>query len=773
MKTKNLTPFPFGTKVTSRNPPALEMTAVVRGRFRLRPGEALSPLKGALEQGPLTADVFAEGDDDRTGECLYASDFADFKVRTDLLLKGTCHAPGNRLVPECPVTFSVGSFSKTLRVVGRRVWTEQILGQPISSPAPFVTMPLGYTRAFGGPELATNPVGQGLGTAELPNVEQPDTPVRSRASRPEPAGFGPINPAWPPRNGKLGKEYGESYRKKRAPFYAEDFDWTHFNAAPEDQQLERALRGDEALSFQNLHPAAASFSTALPGIRVRVFVKDREGKFAEVPMRLDTLFADLDEEHLTLTWRGLTPVAEDDLTDVKTALVASEPLADKPLSADHYRALLEAFEADPLEIDQRVPKEAKAMLDAAPKGEPPRSPLDFVESMLGARVAAMSPEVQSAFAASMKQARADAAKAKPANDAAPPTAAVEAQTAGAVDRLGKQLDELKKKAKTPQQVKQVEEMQTLLASAEVAPRMKAPSTQAPLPGADLSGRDFSRQDLSGIDLTSANLSGARLSFTKLRGARLVGVNLGRADLLGADLSDADLTGADLTQAVLVEARAVGAIFAEARLDRAILDKADLTFADLRGARGEQVLFGAATLREVKAAGIDLYKAIAGKIDLEGADFSRAKLVLCLFLEARAKGLRLTGALLEKTSFAGADLQKADVSEARGTGSVWNGATLDEADFRYSKLPDAHFMQASARGTKFSTASLRGGNFYRSILARAELVKADVLGANFNKSDLRDAKFTGANLYDAKMLGASGERCDFTGANLKRVMFDPR
>src|SRR5262249_10610796 len=136
--------------------------------------------------------------------------------------------------------------------------------------------------------------------------------------------------------------------EKRAPYYAEDFDWTYFHAAPPDQQIKGYLRGDEEIVFQGLHPEAPSFGARLPGLRVRAFVKDARGRFREAAMSLDTLFADLDAGALFLTWRGIDAVAEDDLSDVAVVHVAAEPLASERVPVDRYRAEVEAFEADPL-----------------------------------------------------------------------------------------------------------------------------------------------------------------------------------------------------------------------------------------------------------------------------------------------------------------------------------------------------------------------------------------------------------------------------------------
>ena len=290
MKVNLCPPFLHGAKATSRRPGQLEMTVVVRGVFRLAPGEPVAPVED-LAKKVLTGDVFAEGDDDRTGALVHASDFADFKLKTDLLLRGTCHPGAKRPAQVCTVRFTVGAWSKSLRAIGRRVWTERV-GDPISEPAPFASMPLTYENAFGGPERAGNPVGKGYKTAELPTVEDPRALIRSRRDTPDPAGFGPISPYWPPRSGKVGTDYGKTWKKTRAPFYAADFDWSYFNAAPADQQLDGYLRGDEELSFEYLHPRAIRFAARLPGIRPRVICRRTDGLTTDVPMNLDTLVAD-------------------------------------------------------------------------------------------------------------------------------------------------------------------------------------------------------------------------------------------------------------------------------------------------------------------------------------------------------------------------------------------------------------------------------------------------------------------------------------------------
>src|SRR5690606_21345855 len=137
-----------------------------------------------------------------------------------------------------------------------RAWSDGLVSRA-TAPLPFTTMPLTYANAYGGPGYAANPVGRGFGTREAPSVELPGEPLRQE-SRPTPASFAPIHPAWAQRAGKVGTKYGEAWRKERAPYYAEDFDWTYFQAAPADQQLAGYLRGDEEVVLQGLRPDAAT-----------------------------------------------------------------------------------------------------------------------------------------------------------------------------------------------------------------------------------------------------------------------------------------------------------------------------------------------------------------------------------------------------------------------------------------------------------------------------------------------------------------------------------
>jgi hypothetical protein len=489
MKIKNLTPFLFGSKVTSRRPPAPEMVLIVRARFKLEPGAPVSLPEGhpVLAQGTLRGDVFRDDDDDQTGECLYPSDFADFKPQADVLLRGTHTTPRGEHMTECPARFSVGAWSKILL--------------------------------------------------------RPQTPT---------AGFGPLSPHRPERRNKLGKNYGKSYRKERAPYFADDFDWAYFNAAPPDQRLPY-LRGDEELLFQNLHPAAEVFQSRLPGLRIRAFASDLQGRFREVPMNLDTLLADLDEGALYLVWRGLTEAKEDDLSD-QTALIASEPLAEPPLPESHYRDILQRFQADPLEIAEHLPPELaeewralealeKRRAAAAPlAGAPDEAPLSsLLEALLGGLAKPEQERIRGAMQSlsrvalpdgkllggvlgeALRARRLDAAVAAPLSPGASPPVIANAQSRRAFRALARAVEEARARAAARGKPLQgMDAWDKLCGDPKLAALGFSPVEPRDPgeigPGSDLSGQDLSDRDLSGRDLSGADLSGAILSGTNLRGS---------------------------------------------------------------------------------------------------------------------------------------------------------------------------------------------------------------------------------------------------------------
>ena len=260
--------------------PGHSLTIIVKGTFDLRPDQ-----KATLsEEQPFpTGDEFYADDEEMRGGPRYASDFAYFKPCADLSLVGHCHAPPGTLASARQVAFQVGDVRDSLIVYGDRHW----IGPLASDPKPFSKMPLRYEFSYGGDGFGKNPVGRGYAKSmdeagksrrSLPNIMRPGEQMATPVSRLEPAGFGPLHRTWDQRNARLGSYKGE-YLNSRWPWFAEDMDWRYFNASPEALQT-GFLRGDEKLTFENLHPQHAAYRCALPGARIRCFAT-RDGAVEE------------------------------------------------------------------------------------------------------------------------------------------------------------------------------------------------------------------------------------------------------------------------------------------------------------------------------------------------------------------------------------------------------------------------------------------------------------------------------------------------------------
>lgn len=210
---------------------------------------------------------------------LVESDAVPFKPTADVIVVADAHAPGGTPVTALEVGMAVGKRVKTLLVAGDHYWVEGRL----TPFAPFTSMPISYTRAFGGPDFPRNPAGKGRRVerdqrnrrfAAMPNIVRPGEGAGGPEAELDPAGFGPLSRMWPQRaSGKAGT-FDDTWKKTRHPWFPVDFDWSIYNCAPHDQRFEGYLRGDEPLAFKNLHPAHPLYRFTLPGIRPRVFFKE-------------------------------------------------------------------------------------------------------------------------------------------------------------------------------------------------------------------------------------------------------------------------------------------------------------------------------------------------------------------------------------------------------------------------------------------------------------------------------------------------------------------
>ncbi|MEM7151380.1 MAG: DUF2169 domain-containing protein [Myxococcota bacterium] len=311
------------------------LVIVVKGTFQIRGGQ----VDLAEEPRPI---VLA---DEYVGEAgassLRASTEAHLpKPGTDVIVVGDACAPEQRPVPQLDVAVSVAGRGKAARVHGDRHWTEGVRGLRPSRAEPFMRMPVVFERAFGGLERGPtgevvageqrNPVGVGfyrrrsdraaLGQP-VPNIEDIQDPVETPGPTGTVAGFGPVAPSWLPRLQYAGT-YDDAWQKKRAPYLPRDFDPRFFHMAPEGLAFPQPLQGGEPVVVRGFHPRGV-LQFALPQQRPAVVVEWARSEQA-VPVSLDTVVLEPNDECFTMTWRGILTV-DKKLLDVRTVRIEQAP----------------------------------------------------------------------------------------------------------------------------------------------------------------------------------------------------------------------------------------------------------------------------------------------------------------------------------------------------------------------------------------------------------------------------------------------------------------
>jgi hypothetical protein len=320
----------------------------------------------------------------------YESDFVPYKPRADLLCAGKACAPRGLPVQECLVRFGVGTKLKTIRVFGNRRWVPGLGGLTyrMTEPEPFKSILVSFENAYGGMDPVKpdphhaywpnpigkgySPKGRGLENLALPNLEDPENPIRSWRDQPLPMSFGPVGRGWAPRFRRTGT-YDKKWLKERSPNLPLDFDEGYYNCAPDDQQIKGYLRGDEEITVENMHPEHPLFRCRLPGVRVRSFV-DRKAsgvyRLEEITMNLDTLWVDMEALQVVLVWRGRFSMPKG--VGKATVLVVDEPLLDSPKQPESYRPKLDERAAEEDESDRTIIEAEKELARLQLERDSPR-----------------------------------------------------------------------------------------------------------------------------------------------------------------------------------------------------------------------------------------------------------------------------------------------------------------------------------------------------------------------------------------------------------------
>jgi hypothetical protein len=286
-----------GATVVWRTRGQLSLTVIIKATFDLVP---YGPMARRAPEGIHRGELHHR--DNPTRSVRVTSDLAPYLGRADVLFTGHAHAPPGRSVGRQVVRLAVyreqALIDKTLHVYGDRA--DEIPAKP------FKQMPIAYERAYGGVGWKANPLGIGFtghskGPTLLPNIVNPADPTLTD-------GFGPISRNWPARKKLLGKIDRKLLERPIAEI-PDDFDWTYFQAAPADQQIDY-LQGDEWIVLDGLHPNVPRIQSILPGARGVARLFGPEGE-QPIEVHADTLRIDGDEQRCSLVWRGIAPVRDE------------------------------------------------------------------------------------------------------------------------------------------------------------------------------------------------------------------------------------------------------------------------------------------------------------------------------------------------------------------------------------------------------------------------------------------------------------------------------
>ena len=199
------------------------------------------------------------------------------KEGIDVFVLGSAWQPRGLPATELTLAIHVGaSLKRRIAVIGDRTWVRQNGLLVPSEPRQFLSMPLTYRNAFGGPGAA-NPLGKGFCASEedalgqpLPNLEDPDSRIRCFGDRPDPVATGPC----PQRGGRSSL----TIAAERTPHPGAMVEITH--AAPEG-----------ALRF------------ALPDFRMHVRVAIEAGERV-LPLLLDEIAVFTERRRVFLAYRA-------------------------------------------------------------------------------------------------------------------------------------------------------------------------------------------------------------------------------------------------------------------------------------------------------------------------------------------------------------------------------------------------------------------------------------------------------------------------------------
>ena len=746
------------------------------------------------------------------------------KARNEVLIFGKVHAPGKQPVSYLEASFSVGQLRKKIRAIGNRVWQKKFLRKRATKPAPFVSLPMQWERAWGGPHDPINLNGTGLMTEgkngsiniSLPNFEYVDQNSRFRIKKQEAVGFGPLDISSPCRKIFAGT-YDENYFKNQFPDLPDDLSFDLYNRAQNDQQVDANWIGDEEFSLENLHNELPLLKGNLPGLRTRCFLDDTY-RFSEIPLKLETI-AFLPESDLgVLIFRGeLETNDRYPKNKIENLLLSYEHILDDPREIGYYEHALKnrtnyetALGCIMRDSDLSPKKSAEALLHEkyARSDEADRinkSLLDDWESYKqemrkknnisipdDVSPSLVNPESVIAPAAltsagadftplleeSNKSLQAAAAYLdEPIKEKLASVPSFESKNFDEVEFVNEAVNQARDRSSASDNLRniknQYEEALTSVSTVTPLPDLSS-NANFPDPISEEKLSELRKNELlaKGLAITPSQDSRLRSKFAgkALRSVMTELIenneNLTNRDFSGADLSDIDFSGKDLRGCIFQGARIENSIFKKANLSEASLTGAQVSFSDFSGANLENANLSSVAGSSVSFESADLCGAYLMQVNLEASTFNNCKIKCVNANEAAIKESSFIGSKILDSSFLESDLRGCDFTDCQVERSVFVHSCLiysrwDSASLSKVALYNTDTQFSIGEDTVFKGCQFAGQTFLScSQFLESQFEDCGLRGVYAGSSSFKCSRFLRCDIGNIKFTHSDLSKCLF-------------
>ncbi len=733
------------------------------------------------------------------------------KSRGEFLIYGK--ACSTKPVQGIGIHASVGDLSKTLVVLGQRYWTS--IG--ISKPENFTQIPVSYANAYGGKEFAENPIGKGYftnseGKTYLPNIENPNKPITRRSDQPLPAGFSAYPIDWPQRMQYMG-QIDPNYVKETWPEFPKGTNPLIFNAAPQDQQLKGFFKGTEKFTIKNMHSANPTQNSQLPGIRVRIFVVQKENNdqeiFKELQAKPETLWLFPNQEVGALLFRASTTVCDEEYSDISQLYAVWEPMSEREHPIEFYANQLlggnEIAEEPVAEniIDTPITEEditeEPAIEETTPKKEPELAPPELNDVLKSLQ------DLQGKMAAQLKSMGADpAAEMKKFLNPTPQPETPLPDLNSALKEMEKiSQDIIKKNNLTQSDLDKVLNqnnsnnnisLSTMIkklqgSSSEIPPELKTnlseleqltqklqaetpkdPNEESPIEEMTISPPQINQEPtLAPKDLTREDVINLYA----------INKNLSNLQLNNLDLSDLILTGADFSNSTLrninfESSNLDGALFESSFIENPNFTNASLIETQIINSYVGNAIFLNSNFYTAKVMNSDLSKSTFINTNLQQAKFTEVNLDQSDMESADASKANFIRCIMSNCNFTKANLTEINLTDSDLSLSILNNAKLNSVTALRLKLAGCNGESTDFRNANLSysradeTTNFTKSSFKDSDLTLASWEGAQLTECSFNKAIFDEANFSSTSFYKSNLELASAKKTNFSKANFENA-----